>query len=162
MVIRPLVPDDRGNLELKAALREGLAAVKNKLKVVSMRQTREPGIVINVASGDDIKLIKETNFGAVKLRAEEPKRIKPAFVIYDIEPDAKAEDIKADLLSKNFETATADELERLEKELCVRHGYTNKRKLKNWILEAPPAAIEHVMKEDECTSSGAPIEFRNR
>jgi len=91
------------NDEIKVEVTRALEKVKNKLKVKNIRQMNKKGLVIEVDSIKDKEIIKTVNLEEIRLKIEEPKRIEPMIIIYDLEKKYKPEELKKELIFKNID-----------------------------------------------------------
>jgi len=97
VLIKPIEEKDkRNNEQLKQDLVKGLDGLRNKLKVRGIRQMRNKGIVVEVKDKRDVDLIKQTDLKKIGLKTEEPNKLNPSLIVYDVEPDHKPEDLKED------------------------------------------------------------------
>jgi len=104
VLIKPIEEKDkRNNEQIKQDLVKGLEGLRNKLKVKGIRQMRNKGIVVEVKDKRDVDLMKHTDLRKIGLKTEEPSKINPSLIIYDVESDLKPEDLKDDLINKNLD-----------------------------------------------------------
>lgn len=114
-LIKPIKEEDeRNNDEIKTAVKSKLKDLRSKLKIRGMRQMRKKGIIIEVKDKEDLELIKESKLEEIGLKVEEPSKLLPAVIIYDVEKDLKVDDIKEELLNKNFENVNENCLHELK------------------------------------------------
>ena len=103
VLIKPDKEDERNNEQIKMDLMKGLD------KVRKMRQMRKQGVVVEVMSQDDVEAIKSCDLKKLGLVVERPKKIDPSIIIYDVEKEYKAEELKEDLIKKNLQLGSDDE-----------------------------------------------------
>ena len=67
-----------------------------------------------------------------------PRTIDPSVIIYDIERKYKEEELKEDLIKKNFEISSDSEAEEVEKAIKFVHKFKAKDERRvNWIIQLP-------------------------
>lgn len=137
--------DERTNEEIKVQVLEELKDVSGKLKIKGIKQLRRKGVIIKVDNKQDVELIKETNMERRVLKVEEPRKMMPSIIIYDMEKDYKAENIKEDLIRKNFEYLDIDTEDKLRKEIVMRHSFKSKDNYVNWIVQIPSGFYGHLV-----------------
>jgi len=91
------------NDEIKVKVTRALEKVKNKLKVKNIRQMNKKGLVIEVDSIKNKEIIKAVNLEKIGLKVEEPRRIEPMIIIYDVDKEYKPEELKEELILKNID-----------------------------------------------------------
>lgn len=85
IIIKPeKMKDKRTSEEIKMAATKRLQEYKD-IRVNSIRQTRQNGIIIHVKGDQDISLINKANMQAIGLRVDKPKQLDPYIIIYDVE-----------------------------------------------------------------------------
>jgi len=108
--------DTRSNEEIKSTVIKQLSDIKNKIKIIKIRQMRRKGVVIEMSGKEDVKLLRSTNIDKIGLEIREPKKINPSIMIYDVEEELKKEELKEDFIRKNFDNLVPqDQAELLEK-----------------------------------------------
>lgn len=137
--------DERTNEDIKTQVLEELKDVKNKLKIRRVRQLRKKGILMEVDSMQDIEIIKKASLETKCLKAEEPRKILPSLIIYEVEKEYKAEDIKNDLIEKNFEMFDKKELESIKEKVTLKHSFKTKSNNVNWIVQLPGIYLERLI-----------------
>lgn len=127
--------DVRTNEEIKLQLMEKLKEVKNKLKIRGIKEMRRKGIIIEVDNKEDVELLKNVNLKEKNLKMEEPKKICPAIIVYDVETDYKEEDLCNDLIIKNFDHLKEEEIKELKENLVIKYKIKTRENKYNWILQ---------------------------
>jgi len=84
------------------------------------------GLVIEIDSTKDKELIKAAKLEEIVLKLEEPKRIKPMLIIYDVEKEFKPEELKSELLWKNIDGITEENADNMGDRLEFRHCFKAK------------------------------------
>jgi len=137
ILIRPIKDDDKiSNDELRVNVTRALDKIKSKLKVRSIRQISRGGLVIEVDSTRDKELIEAAKLDKIGLKLEEPKRVKPSLIIYDVEKEFRAEELKQQLLWKNIDNVTEGNYNEISKEVEFRHCFNTKNSNRvNWIVQ---------------------------
>jgi len=92
----------RNNEEIKAAVLEKWEAIKDKIKVKSVRQIRQKGIIMEVNSKQDTLLVKQMDTKSAGLKIESPRKYNPQLIIYGVEKELKKEELMENLINKNF------------------------------------------------------------
>lgn len=118
ILIRPTEETDkRNNEQIKQDLIKGLDGLRNKLRVRGFRQMRNKGIIIEVKDKQDVNLIKQTDLKKIGLKTSEPSKLNPSLIIYDVESDHTIEELKEDLIYKNFENLDKENLDEMKKDI---------------------------------------------
>jgi len=122
--------------EIKVNVTRALNKIKNKLKVKSIRQMSRKGLVMEVDSARDKELIKAAKLDEIGLKLEEPKRIKPSLIIYDVENEFRSEELQQELLWKNIDNITEENIDEISKKVEFKHcfGVKNSNRV-NWIVQ---------------------------
>ncbi|KAK2578238.1 hypothetical protein KPH14_000766 [Odynerus spinipes] len=150
IIIKPIKKDDsRTNDEIRASLTQQLAPIKNKLKVKSMRQTRRKGLLIEVDSKQDVQLIKQGGLEKAGLKAEEPKKIDPSIIIYDVEKDLTVEEMKSDFVDKNLTYTSEDNQSELKKKIEFRTKFNNTNGRVNWVVQLPGKCFTEIINKEK-------------
>jgi len=67
-------------------------------------------------------------------------------IIYDVEKDYKPEKLKEELILKNIENITEENVEELSHKINFRHGFnTNNPNRLNWIVQTDSKIWKHLM-----------------
>jgi len=120
--------------------------VKSKLKIKNTRQMNKKGLVIEVDSINNKEIIKAAKLEEIGMKVEEPRRIKPMIIIYDVEKDYSPEELKEELISKNIEDNTEENAEELSRKINFRYGFsTNNPNRRNWIVQMDSKIWKHLM-----------------
>jgi len=127
--------DKRNNEQIKQDLVKGLEGLRNKLKIKGIRQMRNKGIVVEVKGKRDVELIKHTDLRKIGLKTEEPSKLNPSLIIYDVESDLKPEDLKEDLINKNFENMDESLLDELKKDIYFKFRIKASENKVHWIVQ---------------------------
>jgi len=122
--------------EIKVNVTRALNKIKNKLKVKSIRQMSRKGLVMEVDSARDKELIKAAKLDEIGLKLEEPKRIKPSLIMYDVEKEFRSEELQQELLWKNIDNITEENVDEISKKVKFKHcfGVKNSNTV-NWIVQ---------------------------
>lgn len=105
-------------------------------------------MLIEVGDKDDVKIIKEARLDRVGLSVNEPRKLDPCVVIYDVEKDWKVEELKEDLVSKNFRGLSESEVNEIKEDLVFRHAFKSKNENRvNWIVQLPCKGF-HKLREN--------------
>jgi hypothetical protein len=64
---------------------------------------------------------------------QEPKKILPSVIIYNVESDVKEEDIKNDIIHKNFDL-DINEQEKLKDKTLFKFKFKTKENKINWVI----------------------------
>lgn len=147
ILIKPMEDlDKRNNEEIKNVVKNELKDVRNKIKVRGIRQMRSKGIVVEVNSKADVETIKQLKLKNVELKVTEPKKFDPYIIVYDIEKEYKPEDLKEDLIAKNFQHETEQNLKVLKDKVhfrfCFRAQNNNSRV--NWVIQMPFESVHRL------------------
>ncbi|XP_043264227.1 uncharacterized protein LOC122404356 [Colletes gigas] len=137
--------DKRTNEEIKENLTKELKNIRSKLHVVSIRQMRNKGVIVEVEGKQDIELIRGTPLQKAGLKLEEPKKQSPSLIIYDVEKEHTMEELKKDFITKNFRDRNEEQQNILERDITFRHSFKNKDDRMNWIVEAPNAEFNELI-----------------
>jgi len=135
--------DRRTNEEIKTDLLSELGKIKNNLKVRSIRQMRNKGLIVEVDGEEDKELIKGANLARQGLVANEPKRIDPIIIIYDVENEYGKKELKEDFTSCNEE-----DMNTLEEAVTFQYSYDTKKNRKNWIVRVPGKFYNKLTNRD--------------
>lgn len=122
-----------------------LKEAKNKLKIRNVKQLREKGILMEVDSIQDIEIIKEASLESKGLKTEEPRKILPSLTIQEVEREYKAEEIKNDLVMKNFKTFVKKELEEISEKISMKYSFKTKSNHVNWIVQLRGMYMERLV-----------------
>ncbi|KAK9293925.1 hypothetical protein QLX08_011294 [Tetragonisca angustula] len=107
-----------------------------KICVRAMRKTRSGGLVIEAASERDIKMLRECKkFGALSLKVEDPKKISPKVLVFDVENDMTNEDLVKEVYEKNLKNAGVSEKEFKERVRVVSRVNRKGMNVGNVIME---------------------------
>lgn len=146
IIIRPVNEnDERGNDEVKRDVLAGLRAVRSDLRITAMRQTRKKGMVVTVASQKDADILKGVNLKGFKLKADEPPKISPSIIVFDVDNDYSAEELKADFIAKNFDLVTEEDKNVMAERVIFRHSFKNRSNRMNWIIQVPADRFEGII-----------------
>jgi len=127
ILVRPTKEDDKiTNDEIKVNVTRALDKIKNKLKIKSIRQMNRKGLVIEVDSIKDKELIKASKLEEIGLKLEEPKRIKPMLILYDVEKEFKPEELKRELLWKSIDCVTEENVKSVGDKIEFKHCFSAK------------------------------------
>jgi len=91
--------------------------LRNKLKIRGIRQMRHKGVVVEVKDRNDVELIKQADLKRIGLRPDEPNKLNPSLIIYDVESEYKVDELKEDFIYKNFDNVDERQFETLRKEI---------------------------------------------
>jgi len=135
VLIKPIDENQNvNNDEIRVKVTRALGKVKSKLKVKNIRQMNRKGLVIKVDSMKDKEIIKAANLEEVGLKVEEPRRIEPMIIIYDVEKEYKPEELKEELILKNMDSIGEENSEELGRKIHFKHGIsTNNPNRLNWV-----------------------------
>lgn len=140
--------DTRTNDDIRVDVTKALSHKRKDIKVRNIRQIRDKGILIEVHSKEDVKKVKETDFENINVNVTVPKKIDPSIIIYDVEREWKADELREEFVSKNFEDLPEEELRKLAKKVVFRHAYKTKNvSRQNWIVQLPAKLFEKITKE---------------
>ena len=138
LLIKPAREDKRSNDQIKTEVLKKLDKVRQTLKVRSVRQMRKQGLVVEVQGNKDVEAIKSCDLNKLGLVVERPKKLNPSVIIYDVEKDYKAEELKEELIRKNFDNVPESELEHLKESIRFVHPFKVKNGTRhNWIVQLP-------------------------
>ncbi|CAL1671621.1 unnamed protein product, partial [Lasius platythorax] len=138
VLIKPIREDDkRNNDEIKETVLKQLDSVKNKIKIKSIRQMRQKGLVMELQGSKNVDLIKLSGMQRAGLKIESPKKLSPTLVIYGVEKELSPDELKEDLINKNFEHLAGPEREELREKVNFRHSFSTKENKVNWIVQIP-------------------------
>jgi len=137
--------DKRDNEEIKTAVLKHLHKVRHKVKMIKIRQLRQKGLAIEVSGKDDAKLISDTDMDKIGLKIEEPKKLTPTFVIYDVEETYKKEELKEDLIKKNFDNFSARDQAELFDKITFVKSFNTKNNCVNWIVQIPGRFMKNLL-----------------
>lgn len=137
--------DKRTNDQIKDKLVKELEQVRNRLRVNGMRQMRGKGIIMEVKDKKDFELIKQVNLQRIGLKANEPNKINPSIIIYDVESENTAEELKEEFINKNLESLGEKHMNRLKNEIVFKHRYKTSEKFVNWIVQVPGILFENLI-----------------
>lgn len=148
VIIKPEKEEDiRTNEEIKTQVLQEFEGIKSKLKIKGIRQMRRKGIVIEVDDKKDAELIKRANLDRKGLKIEEPQRVLPSIVIYDVEVDMDETQLKHDLIHKNLEQLEEQEKNSLENKIVLKHKYKINEGRVNWIVQIPGKYYNRIIKQ---------------
>ena len=126
LLIKPQKEDKRFNDQIKVEVFKKLDSVRNMLKVRNVRQMRKQGLVVEVHNQKDVDTIQKSELNKLGLVVERPKKLNPSVILYDIEREYKKEELKDDLIRKNFDTIPDSEMEELKKSVRYVHSFRSK------------------------------------
>jgi len=146
VLVKPInEKDKRDNEEIKATVIKQLSEIRNKIKVIKIRQMRQKGLVIEVNGKEDVKLISSANMDKFGLEIEEPKKLNPSIMIYDVDEKYNKEELKKDFIKKNFDSlSTQDQTELLDKIKFLK-CFKTKNNCVNWIVQIPGEFLENIL-----------------
>ncbi|XP_026471370.1 uncharacterized protein LOC113375660 [Ctenocephalides felis] len=139
--------DRRSNDEIKDHVKTGLKDINKQIKVRGIRQLRNKGVVLEVETKRDIEIIKRANLSAQKLVVEEPKKLQPQVIMYDVEEDCQEENFLDCLILKNFEHLEEAEADLLRKECKVVTKFKTKFGKNNWVIQLPGKHASRLLNE---------------
>nr|XP_034195367.1 uncharacterized protein LOC117611536 [Osmia lignaria] len=147
LIIKPENENDpRSNDEIKAKVTEVLKKNRSQIRIKQVRQLRNKGVVVEVKDKRDIEIIKNSKFKEVGLKTAEPKKINPSIIIYDVEKEYKADELKEDLIFKNLEVRDDEYAEKLKRSIDFRHCFKTKNESRvNWIVQLPAKEYSALM-----------------
>lgn len=146
ILIKPLeTTDKRNNEQIKDELVKKLEKVRKDLRIKDMRQMRGKGVVVEVKDRQDVEIIGKANLGDIGLKAEEPSKINPSVIIYDVEPGNDVNELKEDFITKNLEFLDKEQLEKLKGEIIFRYSYKTPKNRTNWIVQLPGPIYENLV-----------------
>jgi len=146
VLIKPIDENDkRDNDEIKTTVLKQLSEIRNKIKVIKIRQMRQKGIVIEVNGKEDVKLINSANIFKSGLEIKEPKKLSPTIMIYDVDEKHNKEDLKEDLIQKNFDNISTQEHTELLDKIKFLKCFKTKNNYVNWIVQIPGRYIEEIL-----------------
>lgn len=150
VLIKPEKEEDkRSNDDIKSSVIKQLSNVKDKIKIKRIRQMRSKGIVIKVQSEKDVELVKTSNLSKVGLKVEKPKRFLPSVIIYGVEKELTSEEIKQDLMNKNFDYLSITEREKLKEKVNIKYSFATKENKVNWIAQMPGSYLNRLLKQEK-------------
>ncbi|CAK9827569.1 Uncharacterized 50 kDa protein in type I retrotransposable element R1DM [Anthophora retusa] len=139
--------DSRNNEQIKQDVTKKLNSVRSSVRVNSIRQMRNKGVVIEVKDASDIERIKKCELEKVGLKVEKPKKINPSIIIYDVEKEHKVEDLKEDFIRKNLNLNDDITLKSLTEEIVFTHSVKTKdEKRINWVVQIPGNIYKRIME----------------
>lgn len=141
--------DKRTNDEIKTQIMEELKGVKNQMKIKGMRQMRKKGIIIELDNKRDAELLKSVDLSKKKLKVEEPKKILPSLIIYDVEKEYKTEDIQNDIISKNFDYLCEEDINELREKMTFKFQMVTKENKANWIVQMPGKFLTNLVNKSK-------------
>jgi len=146
MLVKPLKEDDtRNNDDIKAAIKEKLKCLRNRLKIRDMKQMRNKGIIIEVNDDKDCNLIKGSKLEEVGLKTQEPTKLNPTVIIYDVERDLQVDEMKDELIGKNLNHFDNEYISEIKDEIKFLRSYKTKEDKSNWILQIPGRLHESLV-----------------
>jgi len=86
---------------------------------------------------EDKELIKGANLARQGLKADEPKKIDPTIIIYDVENEYEKEELKTDLIKKNFANCSEEDVNTLKEVVTFQYSYGTRENKRNWIVRIP-------------------------
>lgn len=103
---------------------------------------------MEVKGRNDVEIIKQANLKNLGLATSEPKKIDPSIAMLDVERRCLAEDLKEEILVKNFACAFEREREELKERLVFRYAYKGKQEDKvNWVVRLPASCLRKLLEE---------------
>lgn len=149
VIIKPKEDTDkRTNDEIRKEVTDLLKKDRKALKVRNIRQLRTKGMLIEVQSNEDVKMIKEANLDQIGLSTSRPQKIDPTLMIYDVEKEWKPEELREEFMAKNFDNISKEEKEKLGGMVKFRHAFKTKNASRvNWIVQIPAKLFGKVVDE---------------
>jgi len=146
ILIKPVEETDkRNNEQIKMDLVKELDGSRNKLRIRGIRQMRNKGVILEVKDKKDVELVKRINLGRVGLATAEPNRLNPSIIIYDVEPEHKVEDLKEDLIYKNFEYADEKLIGKLKKKVSFKFCIKTSENKVHWVVQVPGSFYDSII-----------------
>lgn len=139
--------DIRSNEEIKIAVIKQCDKIKSKIKVKNVRQMRQKRIIMEVDGRQDAKLIEQMDLKEIGLKIENPKKYSPSIIIYDVEKDLMKEELKEDLINKNFVETCGMELAELGEKVKFKYGFKTKENRVNWVVQVPAPLLNEVINK---------------
>lgn len=140
--------DQRSNDEIRTDVTRALKTKRKEIKIRNIRQLRDKGVLIEVNDKEDVKKVKETDFSLINLNVKVPKKSDPSIIVYDVERDWKAEELKEEFLAKDFIGVPETDMQRLAKKVSFKHSYKTKNAGRvNWIVQLPARLFEEILRE---------------
>jgi len=89
-------------------------------------------------------IIKTANLEKIGLKIEEPRRIEPMIIIYDVEKEYNPEELKEKLILKNIDGIGEEDFEELCRKIHFRRGFsTNNPNRLNWVVQMDDKICRH-------------------
>ncbi|KAK2577757.1 hypothetical protein KPH14_012616 [Odynerus spinipes] len=149
------------NEEIKTKVMSVLKKDMTKLKVRNIRQLRSKGLVVEVNSKVDVEIIKNSGLQGEGLKMAEPRKLDPSLIIYDVEKEHKAEDLKNELICKNFDGYNDQEKVKINEKINFKYCFKTKNEGKvNWIVQLPVREYHHLIKINAQRSMAAMADIR--
>ena len=119
-----------------------------KISVRAVRKTRSGGLAIEAASERDIRMLRECKkFGALGLKVEDPKKIGPKVLLFDLENEMTNEDLLNEVYEKNLRNAGVSEKEFKERVRVVSRMNRKVVNVGNVIIEVSNRMREILVRE---------------
>lgn len=144
ILLKPVNENDtRSNEEIKTAVIKQCDKIKSKIKVKNVKQMRHKGIVMEINSKQDTKIIDQIDLKAIGFKIESPKKYSLS-IIYDVEKDLMKEELKEDLLNKNLDGNLETESAKLKEKVIFKYSFNTKGNQVNWIVQVPAIIFNKI------------------
>lgn len=90
-----------------------------------MRKARDRAILIDVEEEEDVQQIESIDFNKIRLKIEQPRKIDPCIIIFDIDKKMTKDEIMENLWNKNLSRAGLKRKD-YENDLMFRFSTKNK------------------------------------
>lgn len=80
-------------------------------------------------------------------KVEEPKKKFPTIMVYDVETEHKVDDIRNDIISKNFDYLKEEEMKELKDKITLKYQIKTRENRSNWIIQLPGRYASNLIEK---------------
>lgn len=140
--------DKRDNEEIKSDFCKLLEKQKSKIKFKSIRKMRNKGLVAELDSENDMKIIQDSELNKIELKAEIPTKSGPTIIIYDVDKTLTKEEIVEQIIAKNIDELSTNKEILKEKIKCRFNIKTKNINRVNWVIELPTEIYKNLIVKE--------------
>lgn len=118
-------------------------------------------MIIKIDSKEDSDLLLKANLEQKKLKIEEPKKTNPSLIIYDVKTEYKEEELRKNLVGKNFDYLSDIEKKELMEEIVCKYRFRTKEDRVNWVVQMPAKFLIILTKKVKFLCNEGLIKCRN-
>ena len=142
--------DDSAKMTSEEVKEKVMKNVSGDLKICvrAVRKTRSDSLAIEAACEKDVRMLRECKkFGALGHKLEDPNKMCPKLVVFDVENEMANEDLTKELYEKNLKNAGVSENEYKERARVVNRMNRKGVNVGNVIMELSKKMCDVLVRE---------------